>query len=141
MYFCFDVTEVNFNPCVICETVLQTALSSFSVPLVVACSQLCCGACLQFSVSLFTKESPSIQIQCQHAPPFLFVPFYVQCLNYLNPVQEMPFQCTLNVVQVFPGHIKYKKRVAHLNVIYNIYFGDFCTLLAVLWHIWIFLLM
>lgn len=67
--------------------------------------------------------------------------FYVQCLNYLDPVWDMPFQCTLDVVYVFPVHIKYKKRVAHFNDIYNIYFGDFCTLVAVLWHIWIFLLM
>lgn len=77
---------------------------------------------------------------------FLYVtPLCAMFLKYLDYIQDMPFQCTFDVVDVFPVFIvylkagKYKKTMVTLhNGIYI--FGDFCTMVAVSWHLWIFLL-
>lgn len=78
--------------------------------------------------ALFDEEYSLIQIQCVSMLCLFCLLFFMCNVQTLDPVWDMPFLCTLDVVYVFKVHIKYKKRVAHYNDTYNIYFGDFCTL-------------
>lgn len=123
-----NVTEGESNrqgPHLICETknksfdikrpVLFSSFFFFLFVPGVACSyrSVKWRACLQLAMhsvkALFVDDSSSsVALICWSACPLLFCTFSLfmcNVLKYLDYIQDMPFQCTLDVVYVFQSFI------------------------------------